>query len=166
MLAEQCEETDEEAKDLLTWTRELRENLHIVWEEGHSTLRESQNIQKQWIPTNQGGVARSWREIGSTKRLASDIQVKEASEERDGGADADVLERTREPFGPIVDERTGETREPFVPVGDGRTREIREPFVPIRDRRTGETREPFVPIGDGRTGESREPFIPIGDGRI
>ncbi|KAJ1177954.1 hypothetical protein NDU88_003205 [Pleurodeles waltl] len=76
---------------------------------------------------------------------------REANEERDGGADEDVLERTREPFLPIGDKRTGESR---------------EPFVPIEDRRTRETRELFVPIGDGRTGETREPFIPIGDGRI
>ncbi|KAJ1100572.1 hypothetical protein NDU88_005654 [Pleurodeles waltl] len=48
MLAEQWEETEEEAKDLLIYTRELRENLHAVWEEAHSTLRESQNKQKQW----------------------------------------------------------------------------------------------------------------------
>ncbi|KAJ1164867.1 hypothetical protein NDU88_005300 [Pleurodeles waltl] len=48
MLAEQWEETEEEEKDLLTYTRELRENLHTVWEEAHSTLRESQNKQKQW----------------------------------------------------------------------------------------------------------------------
>ncbi|KAJ1083180.1 hypothetical protein NDU88_003340 [Pleurodeles waltl] len=48
MLAEQWEETEEEAKDLLTYTRKLRDNLHTVWEEAHSTLRESQNKQKQW----------------------------------------------------------------------------------------------------------------------
>ncbi|KAJ1177953.1 hypothetical protein NDU88_003204 [Pleurodeles waltl] len=91
---------------------------------------------------------------------------REASEERDRGADEDVLERTRELLVPIRDERTGESREPFVPIGDGRTGETREPFVPIGDGRTGETREPFIPIGDGRTRETREPFVPIGDGRI
>ncbi|KAJ1218860.1 hypothetical protein NDU88_006432 [Pleurodeles waltl] len=47
MLAEQWKETEEEVKDLLTYTRELRENLHTVWEEAHTTLREAQMKQKQ-----------------------------------------------------------------------------------------------------------------------
>ncbi|KAJ1152935.1 hypothetical protein NDU88_005708 [Pleurodeles waltl] len=46
MLAEQWEETEEEVKELLTYTRELRENLHKVWEEAHTTLREAQTKQK------------------------------------------------------------------------------------------------------------------------
>ncbi|KAJ1133273.1 hypothetical protein NDU88_011570 [Pleurodeles waltl] len=48
MLAEQWEETEEEVKDLLTYTRELRENLHTVWEEAHTTLGASQSKQKHW----------------------------------------------------------------------------------------------------------------------
>ncbi|KAJ1145218.1 hypothetical protein NDU88_011509 [Pleurodeles waltl] len=47
MLAEQWEETKEEVKDLLTYTRDLRENLHPVWEEAHTALREAQTKQKQ-----------------------------------------------------------------------------------------------------------------------
>ncbi|KAJ1201568.1 hypothetical protein NDU88_005376 [Pleurodeles waltl] len=47
MLAEQWEETEEEVKDLLTYTRKLRENLHTVWEEAHTTLRDAQMKQKQ-----------------------------------------------------------------------------------------------------------------------
>ncbi|KAJ1207512.1 hypothetical protein NDU88_002903 [Pleurodeles waltl] len=48
MLAEQWEETEEEVKNLLTYTSELRENLHMVWEEAHTTLRDAQSEQKQW----------------------------------------------------------------------------------------------------------------------
>ncbi|KAJ1189584.1 hypothetical protein NDU88_006328 [Pleurodeles waltl] len=47
MLAEQWEDTEEEIKDLLTYTRDLRENLHTVWEEAHTALREAQTKQKQ-----------------------------------------------------------------------------------------------------------------------
>ncbi|KAJ1175436.1 hypothetical protein NDU88_000724 [Pleurodeles waltl] len=47
MLAEQWEETEEEIKDLLTYTRDLRENLHTVWEEAQTALREAQTKQKQ-----------------------------------------------------------------------------------------------------------------------
>ncbi|KAJ1163019.1 hypothetical protein NDU88_003482 [Pleurodeles waltl] len=36
MLAEQWEDTEEEVKDLLTYTRDLRENLNSVWEEAHT----------------------------------------------------------------------------------------------------------------------------------
>ncbi|XP_069100681.1 uncharacterized protein [Pleurodeles waltl] len=51
MLAEQWEDTEEEVKDLLTYTWELRENLHTVWEEAHATLQEAQNKQKQSYDT-------------------------------------------------------------------------------------------------------------------
>ncbi|KAJ1157660.1 hypothetical protein NDU88_010364 [Pleurodeles waltl] len=51
MLAEQWEDTEEEVKDLLTYTRELRENLHTVWEEAHTALREAQNKQKRLYDT-------------------------------------------------------------------------------------------------------------------
>ncbi|KAJ1172966.1 hypothetical protein NDU88_004808 [Pleurodeles waltl] len=51
MLAEQWEEADNEEKDLLTYTRELRDTLHTVWEEAHSTLREAQVKQKKWYDT-------------------------------------------------------------------------------------------------------------------
>ncbi|KAJ1118078.1 hypothetical protein NDU88_006273 [Pleurodeles waltl] len=47
MLAEQWEDTEEEIKDLLTYTQDLRENLHTVWEEAHTALREAQTKQKQ-----------------------------------------------------------------------------------------------------------------------
>ncbi|KAJ1106096.1 hypothetical protein NDU88_003499, partial [Pleurodeles waltl] len=51
MLAEQWEDTEEEVKDLLTYTRDLRENLHTVWEEAHTALQEAQNNQKQIYDT-------------------------------------------------------------------------------------------------------------------
>ncbi|KAJ1172766.1 hypothetical protein NDU88_004608 [Pleurodeles waltl] len=51
MLAEQWEDTEEEVKDLLTYTRELRENLHTVWEEAHTALREAQDKQKRLYDT-------------------------------------------------------------------------------------------------------------------
>ncbi|KAJ1153360.1 hypothetical protein NDU88_006121 [Pleurodeles waltl] len=44
---EQWEETDEEAKDLLTYTKELRENLQSVWDKAHTNLREAQDKQKK-----------------------------------------------------------------------------------------------------------------------
>ncbi|KAJ1149186.1 hypothetical protein NDU88_002003 [Pleurodeles waltl] len=47
MLVEQWEDTEEEVKDLLTYTRELRDNLHTVWEEAHTALQEAQDKQKQ-----------------------------------------------------------------------------------------------------------------------
>ncbi|KAJ1143222.1 hypothetical protein NDU88_009533 [Pleurodeles waltl] len=47
MLAEQWEDTEEEIKDLSTYTQALREKLHTVWEEAHSALREAQTKQKQ-----------------------------------------------------------------------------------------------------------------------
>ncbi|KAJ1210050.1 hypothetical protein NDU88_005418 [Pleurodeles waltl] len=106
------------------------------------------------VTRNQGGVARSRREGGRTRRLAPGIRGEEVldgevSEEQGGGAYEDAVEST-------TGWRTGETREPFVPIGDGRTGETREPFVPIGDGRTGETREPFVPIGDWRTSIRKE----------
>ncbi|KAJ1097047.1 hypothetical protein NDU88_002176 [Pleurodeles waltl] len=51
MLAEQWEDTEEEIKDLLTYTRDLRESLHTVWEEAYTALREAQNKQKQIYDT-------------------------------------------------------------------------------------------------------------------
>ncbi|KAJ1117283.1 hypothetical protein NDU88_005483 [Pleurodeles waltl] len=51
MLAEQWEETDSEEKELLTYTRELRDTFHTVWEEAHSTLREAQEKQKKHYDT-------------------------------------------------------------------------------------------------------------------
>ncbi|KAJ1155035.1 hypothetical protein NDU88_007771 [Pleurodeles waltl] len=51
MLAEQWEDTEEEVKDLLTYTRDLRENLHTVWEEAHTALRDAQNKQKRLYDT-------------------------------------------------------------------------------------------------------------------
>ncbi|KAJ1084167.1 hypothetical protein NDU88_004319 [Pleurodeles waltl] len=51
MLAEQWEDTEEEVKDLLTYTRDLRENLHTVWEEAHTALQEAQDKQKQRYDT-------------------------------------------------------------------------------------------------------------------
>ncbi|KAJ1166300.1 hypothetical protein NDU88_006708 [Pleurodeles waltl] len=52
MLAEQWEETEEEVKDLLTYTRELRDNLNTVWEEAHNALRAAQQKQKQSYDTH------------------------------------------------------------------------------------------------------------------
>ncbi|KAJ1101013.1 hypothetical protein NDU88_006088 [Pleurodeles waltl] len=46
MLAEQWEETEDDLKDILTYTEVLKENLHKVWEEAHQTLREAQEKQK------------------------------------------------------------------------------------------------------------------------
>ncbi|KAJ1109967.1 hypothetical protein NDU88_007324 [Pleurodeles waltl] len=51
MLAEQWEETDDETKDLLTYTKELIENLQSVWEKAHTTLREAQEKQKRGYDT-------------------------------------------------------------------------------------------------------------------
>ncbi|KAJ1139935.1 hypothetical protein NDU88_006297 [Pleurodeles waltl] len=51
MLAEQWEETEEEVKDLLTYTRELRDNLNTLWEEAHTALRVAQQKQKQTYDT-------------------------------------------------------------------------------------------------------------------
>ncbi|KAJ1180899.1 hypothetical protein NDU88_006110 [Pleurodeles waltl] len=51
MLAEQWEETDEESKELPTYTKELRENLHSIREKAHTTLRTSQEKQKQGYDT-------------------------------------------------------------------------------------------------------------------
>ncbi|KAJ1146661.1 hypothetical protein NDU88_012925 [Pleurodeles waltl] len=51
MLAEHWEDTEEEVKDLLTYTQELRENLHTEWEEAHAALREAQNKQKRLYDT-------------------------------------------------------------------------------------------------------------------
>ncbi|KAJ1189369.1 hypothetical protein NDU88_006117 [Pleurodeles waltl] len=51
MLAEQWETTEEETKDLLSYTRDLRDNLHKVWEEAHTALREAQTRQKQVYDT-------------------------------------------------------------------------------------------------------------------
>ncbi|KAJ1173493.1 hypothetical protein NDU88_005325 [Pleurodeles waltl] len=47
MLVEQWEETDEETKDLLMYTKELRENLQSVWDRAHDNLREAQEKQKK-----------------------------------------------------------------------------------------------------------------------
>ncbi|KAJ1118595.1 hypothetical protein NDU88_006786 [Pleurodeles waltl] len=47
MLAEQLEESEEEVKDILTYTKELKEGLHTVWEEAHTALRDAQNKQKR-----------------------------------------------------------------------------------------------------------------------
>ncbi|KAJ1181025.1 hypothetical protein NDU88_006236 [Pleurodeles waltl] len=47
MLAEQWEETEEEVKDLVSYTQDLRDNLHTVWEKAHTALRETQMKQKQ-----------------------------------------------------------------------------------------------------------------------
>ncbi|KAJ1104048.1 hypothetical protein NDU88_001463 [Pleurodeles waltl] len=47
MLSEQWEDTEEKVKDLLTYSRNLRENLHTVWEEAHTALREAQHKLKQ-----------------------------------------------------------------------------------------------------------------------
>ncbi|KAJ1083072.1 hypothetical protein NDU88_003232 [Pleurodeles waltl] len=52
MLSEQWEDTEEEIKDLLTYTRDLRENLHTVWEEAHIALREAQHKHKQIYDTH------------------------------------------------------------------------------------------------------------------
>ncbi|KAJ1205578.1 hypothetical protein NDU88_001006 [Pleurodeles waltl] len=52
MLAEQWEDTEEEVKYLLTYTRELRENLNTVWEEAHTALRAAQLKQKQSYDTH------------------------------------------------------------------------------------------------------------------
>ncbi|KAJ1171370.1 hypothetical protein NDU88_003233 [Pleurodeles waltl] len=52
MLSEQWEDTEEEIKDLLTYTRDLRENLITVWEEAHTALREAQHKQKQIYDTH------------------------------------------------------------------------------------------------------------------
>ncbi|KAJ1109843.1 hypothetical protein NDU88_007201 [Pleurodeles waltl] len=52
MLAEQWEDTEEEVKDLLTYTRDLRENLNTVWEEAHTALRAAQQKQKQSYDTH------------------------------------------------------------------------------------------------------------------
>ncbi|KAJ1147079.1 hypothetical protein NDU88_013326 [Pleurodeles waltl] len=46
MLAEQWEESKDEEKDLLTYIKDRRDNLHSLWEEAHSTLREAQAKQK------------------------------------------------------------------------------------------------------------------------
>ncbi|KAJ1202949.1 hypothetical protein NDU88_006744 [Pleurodeles waltl] len=51
MLAEQWETTEEEIKDLLSYTQDLRDNLHTVWEEAHAALREAQTKQKQGYDT-------------------------------------------------------------------------------------------------------------------
>ncbi|KAJ1185375.1 hypothetical protein NDU88_002168 [Pleurodeles waltl] len=47
MLAEHWEASEGEVKDILTYTRELRDNLQTVWEEAHTALREAQNKQKR-----------------------------------------------------------------------------------------------------------------------
>ncbi|KAJ1145155.1 hypothetical protein NDU88_011447 [Pleurodeles waltl] len=52
MLAEQWEDTEEEVKDLLTYTRDLRENLNTVWEEAHTALLAAQQKQKQSYGTH------------------------------------------------------------------------------------------------------------------
>ncbi|KAJ1116682.1 hypothetical protein NDU88_004888 [Pleurodeles waltl] len=52
MLAEQWEDTEEEVKDLLAYTRDLRENLNIVWEEAHTALRAAQQKRKQSYDTH------------------------------------------------------------------------------------------------------------------
>ncbi|KAJ1108371.1 hypothetical protein NDU88_005747 [Pleurodeles waltl] len=52
MLAEQWEESDDEIKDLLTYTKELRVTLHSVWEKAHNTLRDSQEKQKKGYDTS------------------------------------------------------------------------------------------------------------------
>ncbi|KAJ1149414.1 hypothetical protein NDU88_002224 [Pleurodeles waltl] len=52
MLAEQWEDTEEEVKDLLTYTRELQENLNTVWEEAQTALRAAQQKQKQSYDTH------------------------------------------------------------------------------------------------------------------
>ncbi|KAJ1134742.1 hypothetical protein NDU88_001189 [Pleurodeles waltl] len=46
MLAEQWEQSEDDLKDILTYTRDLKENLHKIWEEAHKTLREAQVKQK------------------------------------------------------------------------------------------------------------------------
>ncbi|KAJ1179410.1 hypothetical protein NDU88_004644 [Pleurodeles waltl] len=44
---EQWEETEEESRDILTYTRKLKENLHNVWEDVRSHVEESQERQKK-----------------------------------------------------------------------------------------------------------------------
>ncbi|KAJ1085326.1 hypothetical protein NDU88_005459 [Pleurodeles waltl] len=46
ILAEQWEESEDDLKDILTYMRELKENLHKIWEEAHKTLRDAQEKQK------------------------------------------------------------------------------------------------------------------------
>ncbi|KAJ1202350.1 hypothetical protein NDU88_006150 [Pleurodeles waltl] len=48
MMAEQCEESEDDLKDILTYTKDLKENLHIIWEEAHKALREAQEKQKAY----------------------------------------------------------------------------------------------------------------------
>ncbi|KAJ1080980.1 hypothetical protein NDU88_001167, partial [Pleurodeles waltl] len=48
MLAEHWEESEGEVKDILTYTKELREDLHTLWEEAHTALRDAQSKQKKY----------------------------------------------------------------------------------------------------------------------
>ncbi|KAJ1133517.1 hypothetical protein NDU88_000001 [Pleurodeles waltl] len=43
--------TDKEAKDLLTYSKELRKNLQLVWEKTVTSLREAQEKQKKGYNT-------------------------------------------------------------------------------------------------------------------
>ncbi|KAJ1153970.1 hypothetical protein NDU88_006728 [Pleurodeles waltl] len=64
MLAEQWEESDDEIKDLLTYTKKLRETLYAVWEKAHKTLRDSQEKQKKGtLSAGPGGVKRPGRGV-------------------------------------------------------------------------------------------------------
>ncbi|KAJ1083298.1 hypothetical protein NDU88_003457 [Pleurodeles waltl] len=47
MLVEQWEERDEDIRDLLTYTKDLKENLQSVWDRAHENLREAQDRQKK-----------------------------------------------------------------------------------------------------------------------
>ncbi|KAJ1115277.1 hypothetical protein NDU88_003503 [Pleurodeles waltl] len=46
MLAEQWEEKEDEIKDILTYTKDLKEKLHTTWEQAQKSLEEAQEKQK------------------------------------------------------------------------------------------------------------------------
>ncbi|KAJ1100643.1 hypothetical protein NDU88_005724 [Pleurodeles waltl] len=72
MLAEQWEESEEEVRDLLTYTKDLRDNLNHLWEEAHKTLREAQTKQKAYYDTH--GAPRNLRE-GRVRPQVEKIQA-------------------------------------------------------------------------------------------
>ncbi|KAJ1175263.1 hypothetical protein NDU88_000551 [Pleurodeles waltl] len=73
MMAEQWKETEEEIKDFLTYTSELKETLHTVWKDVHTQLKETQTRQKTQYDTRRSAPDRTYS--GGTDQGAG-VEVK------------------------------------------------------------------------------------------